>query len=194
MSSNSRLRAGQSFFQRSNKKASKIYGGASDVGSKSIGGQARQGLPSSRSNRDRYGGFAGGSGQFGSKARDPYGIKAGQQTRNTGTRSTGISFGHAAAKPATAGALGSTPQRKLGGQMRIGLSQNRIKIPGGELMSEEVGHGLVKGVNKTHGRLQNQTLSNFGAHAGSQAADGIKPTHIAAARARSRPAAFGQKR
>jgi len=78
--------------------------------------------------------------------------------------------------------------------MRIGLSQNRIKIPGGELLSEADGHGLAKGVNKTQGRLQANTLSNFGAHAGSQAADGIKPTHMAAARARSRPTAFSQKR
>ena len=78
--------------------------------------------------------------------------------------------------------------------MRIGLSQNRIKVPGGELMSEADGHGLVRGVNKTHGRLQNQTLSNFGAHAGSQAADGIKSNNLTAARARSRPVAFSQKR
>lgn len=186
MSSNSRLKAGQSCFQRSNQKASRVYGGASDAGSRSNLGQGGQSMPSTRSNRDRYGGSTGGPGHAGSRSKDPYGIQTGQRARMAGGSSSGYGFGRAA-KPGTAGAIDSTPQRNLAGSVRGGLSQNRIKLPPGELSGRP-----IRGI-RPQARV-NQTLSNFGAHTASHAVDGVKCVQTAAARAKSRPVAFSQKR
>ena len=178
-SSNSRMRAGQTFFQRSNKTASRIYGGASGAGSHLNPGQNGQRAPASGGNRERYGGVAGGAGRFGSRSKDPYGIRTGQQARHASMGPSGYGSGHAAMKPATAGTTGSTPQRRLAGQARAGMSQNRAGSTTRTFFNAEENHRMMKGPTKTHAQLQRNTLSNFEAQTGPRA---------------GKPLPFGQKR